>query len=127
MAAVQLLTDHHYWLTRADFTTAFITTGPSPLSGRHLGHVRWKAAARALAAGQLPSTGSEAAILQIAAGLAAPAGQAPRRNHRNRPRQPGRRDRRHHDRRRLPPPLNTRPATSCPRPAPAGKGRCHHT
>ena len=71
MAAVQLLTDHHYWLTRADFTTAFITTGPSPLSGRHLGHVRWKAAARALAAGQLPCTGSEAAILQIAASLAA--------------------------------------------------------
>ena len=71
MAAVQLLTGHHYWLTRADFTTALITTGPSPLSGRHLGHVRWKAAARALAAGQLPCTGSEAAILQIAAGLAA--------------------------------------------------------
>ena len=67
MAAVQLLTGHHYWLTRADFTTALITTGPSPLSGRHLGHVRWKAAARALAAGQLPCTGSEAAILQIAA------------------------------------------------------------
>ena len=71
MAAVQLLTDHHYWLTRAGFTAAFTTTGPSPLSGRHLGHVRWKAAARALAAGQLPCTGSEAAILQIAAGLAA--------------------------------------------------------
>jgi len=71
MAAVQLLTGHHYWLTRADFTTTFIATGPSPLSGRHLGHIRWKAAARALAAGQLPCTGSEAAILQIAASLAA--------------------------------------------------------
>jgi len=70
MAAVQLLTSHHYWLTQAGFT-AFITTGPSPLSGRHLAHVRWKAAARALAAGQLPATGSEAAILQIAASLAA--------------------------------------------------------
>jgi ABC-type Co2+ transport system permease subunit len=70
MAAVQLLTGHHYWLTRTGFT-AFIAAGPSPLSGRHLGHVRWKAAARALAAGQLPCTGSEAAILQIAASLAA--------------------------------------------------------
>jgi len=71
MAAVQLLAGHHHWLTRADFTTAFIATGASPLSGRPMGHVRWKAAARALAAGQLPCTGSEAAILQIAAGPAA--------------------------------------------------------
>ena len=71
MAAIQLLTDHHYWLTRTDFTTAFIRAGRSPLSGQALAHVRWKAAARALAAGQLPCTGSEAAILQIAAGLAA--------------------------------------------------------
>lgn len=70
MAAVQLLTDHHYWLTRTGFTAAFITAGPSPASGRRLGHVRWKAAARALAAGQLPCTGNETAILQIAASLA---------------------------------------------------------
>ncbi len=69
-AAIQLLTDHHYWLTLAGFTTAFITTGPSPLSGRPMGHVRWTAAARALAAGRLHCTGSEAAILQIAASLA---------------------------------------------------------
>jgi len=62
---------HHYWLTRTDFTAAFITAGPSPASGRRLGHVRWKAAARALAAGQLPCTGNETAILQIAASLAA--------------------------------------------------------
>ncbi|HEY5989449.1 MAG TPA: hypothetical protein VIV12_24180 [Streptosporangiaceae bacterium] len=71
MAAIQLLTSHHYWLTRADFTTAFIATGHSPLSGRPLGHIRWRAAARALAAGRLPCTGSETAILQIAASLAA--------------------------------------------------------
>ena len=70
MAAIQLLTSHHYWLTRTDFTTPFIRAGRSPLSGQALTHVRWKAAARALAAGQLPCTG-EAAILQIAAGLAA--------------------------------------------------------
>jgi len=70
-AAVQLLTAHHYWLTRTGFTTAFIRAGRSPLSGQVLAHVRWQAAARALAAGQLPCTGSEAAILQIASGLAA--------------------------------------------------------
>ena len=73
MAAIQLLTGHHYWLTRTGFTTPFIRACRSPLSGQPLAHVRWKAAARALAAGQLPCTGSEAAILQIAAGLAAPA------------------------------------------------------
>jgi hypothetical protein len=71
MAAIQLLTSHRYWLTRTDFTTPFIRAGRSPLSGQALAHVRWRAAARALAAGQLPCTGSEAAILQIAAGLAA--------------------------------------------------------
>lgn len=71
MAAVQLLTSHHYWLTRTDFTTPFIRAGRSPLSGQALAHVRWRAASRALTAGQLPCTGSEAAILQIAAGLAA--------------------------------------------------------
>ena len=68
MAAIQLLTGHHYWLTRTAFTTPFIRACRSPLSGQPLAHVRWKAAARALAAGQLPCTGSEAAILQIAAG-----------------------------------------------------------
>ena len=52
MAAIQLLTGHHYWLTRTAFTTPFIRAGRSPLSGQPLAHVRWKAAARALAAGQ---------------------------------------------------------------------------
>ena len=56
MAAIQLLTGHHYWLTRTAFTTPFIRAGRSPLSGQPLAHVRWKAAARALAAGQLPCT-----------------------------------------------------------------------
>ena len=70
-AAIQLLTSHHYWLSRTEFTTPFIRAGRSPLSGQALAHVRWRAACRALAAGQLPFTGSEGAILQIAAGLAA--------------------------------------------------------
>jgi hypothetical protein len=71
MAAIQLLTSHHYWLARTGFTTPFIRAGRSPLSGQALAHVRWRAAARALAAGQLPCTGSGTAILQIAGSLAA--------------------------------------------------------
>ena len=58
MAAIQLLTSHRYWLTRTDFTTPFIRACRSPLSGQALAHVRWRAAARALTAGQLPCTGS---------------------------------------------------------------------
>ncbi len=115
MAAIQLLTGHHYWLTRTAFTTPFIRAGRSPLSGQPLAHVRWKAAARALAAGQLPCTGSEAAILQIAAGPGRrPAGPAPRRGHRAGPRQPDRRRRRHHGRRRPPPALSTQAAARRP-------------
>jgi len=71
-AAVQLLAGHGCWLARADFTGPFITAGPSPLSGQPLAHVRWKAAARALAGGQLPASRTEQAILRIAASLAAP-------------------------------------------------------
>jgi len=70
-AAVQLLAGHGCWLARADFTGPFITAGPSPLSGQPLAHVRWKAAARALAGGQLPASRTEQAILRIAASLAA--------------------------------------------------------
>ena len=119
MAAIQLLTAHHYWLTRTDFTTAFIRAGRSPLSGQALAHVRWKAAARALAAGQLPCTRSEAAILQIAAGLAASLPvPPPRRGHRAGPRQPDRRRRR--DPR--PPAATTSPEHPGCRPAPATAG-----
>jgi hypothetical protein len=70
-AAVQLLAGHGCWLARADFTGTFIAAGPSPLSGQPLAHVRWKAAARALAGGQLPASRTEQAILRIAASLAA--------------------------------------------------------
>ena len=70
-AAVQLLAGHGCWLSRTDFTGPFIAAGPSPLSGRPLAHVRWKAAARALAGGQLPASRTEQAIFRIAASLAA--------------------------------------------------------
>ena len=70
-AAVRLLAGHGRWLARADFTGPFIAAGPSPLSGQPLAHVRWKAAARALAGGQLPASRTEQAILRIAASLAA--------------------------------------------------------
>ena len=69
-AAVQLLAGHGRWLARTDFTGPFIAAGPSPLSGRPLAHVRWKAAARALADGQLPASRTEQAIFRIAASLA---------------------------------------------------------
>ena len=70
MAAIQLLTAHRYWLTRADSPRRSsrrpqpaqrAAAGARPLAGRR----------RALAAGSLPGTGSETAILQIAASLAA--------------------------------------------------------
>jgi hypothetical protein len=70
-AAVQLLAGHGCWLARADFTGPFTAAGPSPLSGQPLARVRWTAAARALAGGQLPSSRTEQAILRIAASLAA--------------------------------------------------------
>ena len=70
-AAVRLLAGHGRWLARTDFTGPFIAAGPSPLSGRPLAHVRWKAAARALAGGQLPASRTEQAIFRIAASLAA--------------------------------------------------------
>ena len=70
-AAVQLLAGHGCWLSRTDFTGPFIAAGPSPLSGQPLAHVRWKAAARALAGGQLPASRTEQAIFRIAASLAA--------------------------------------------------------
>ena len=68
---MRLLAGHGCWLARADFTGPFIAAGPSPLSGQPLAHVRWKAAARALAGGQLPSSRTEQAIFRIAASLAA--------------------------------------------------------
>ena len=53
-AAVQLLAGDGCWLSRTDFTGPFIAAGPSPLSGQPLAHVRWKAAARALAGASCP-------------------------------------------------------------------------
>ena len=70
-AAVGLLTDHHHWLTRSEFTTVFITAATSPVSGQPLAHVRWQAAIATLTAGHLPCTPSEAALLRLAASLAA--------------------------------------------------------
>ena len=70
-AAVGLLVDHCHWLTRPDFTTGFINATTTPASGPALAHVRWKAAARALACGRLPASSGEAALLHLAASLAA--------------------------------------------------------
>lgn len=70
-AAVQLLAASGCWLARPDFTGPLIRSGRSPFSGLPLAHVRWTAATRVLAAGQLPCSRSERAVLQIAASLAA--------------------------------------------------------
>jgi hypothetical protein len=68
-AAVGLLTGHGAWLYRQDFldTAVEMITGP----GRAIAFVDFTAAADALAAGGLPCSAGEKAVLQVAAGIAA--------------------------------------------------------
>lgn len=66
-AGVELLIDHDCWLHRADFT-AFITIDDSPASP--LAFIDWPAAVAALHAGQLPCSGGERRMLQVAASIA---------------------------------------------------------
>ena len=67
-AAVGLLTGHGAWLYRQDFLEAAVemVTGP----GREMAFVDFTAAADALAAGGLPCSAGEKAVLQVAAGIA---------------------------------------------------------
>jgi len=71
-AAAELITAHRTWLTREDFVTSHIHAGT-----RHDGHpyawTDWQSAVTALDARRLGCTGSEAAILRIAASLGDPA------------------------------------------------------
>lgn len=71
-AAAELITAHRTWLTREDFITSHIHAGT-----RHDGHpYAWtdrETAVTALDARRLGCTGSEAAILRIAASLGDPA------------------------------------------------------
>ena len=68
-AAVDLLIGHGLWLTRPDFTRRYIETDPTHIEDR-VAFVRWKAAENAVKAGRLVCSGSEAAMLRIAASIA---------------------------------------------------------
>jgi hypothetical protein len=71
IAAVMLIDRHGHFLHQAAFRR-IIAAGSSITTGQPLAVIRWKAAVCALEAGQLPCTGSEQAILRIAASLADP-------------------------------------------------------
>lgn len=70
-AAVGLLIAHRYWLARPAFTTRFLHPVTAD-DGHPIGAwIDWPAAITALENGELPSSGSEADMLRIAASLAA--------------------------------------------------------
>jgi hypothetical protein len=69
-AAVGLLADHQYWLTRPDFTGEFIGTFDGFTDGTPMAAVCWPEAVAALDRGQLSGSSSENKILRLAASLA---------------------------------------------------------
>lgn len=69
-AAVALMIDHRYWLTRADFTTSFVDTFSSLTDRNPMAAICWPEAIAALDHGQLPASSSETRILRLAASLA---------------------------------------------------------
>ena len=71
VAAVMLIDRHGHFLHEPAFRR-IIAAGSSITTGQPLAVIRWKAAICALEAGQLPCSGSEQAILRIAASLADP-------------------------------------------------------
>ena len=68
-AATELIISHGVWLHRTDFTSRFIATQPG-LAGGTTAVIEWDEAIAALRAGKLPCSGSEAAVLILAASLA---------------------------------------------------------
>ncbi len=68
-AATELIIAHGSWLRRDDFTGQFIRAPAGP-AGRTTAVIDWDEAIAALHAGKLPCSGSEAAILLLAASLA---------------------------------------------------------
>jgi hypothetical protein len=71
-AGTSLLVDCGSWLHRPDFTSRFITTGPSISdSVTLLAATDWEAAVTALHAGELPVSGGERRMLLLAASIAA--------------------------------------------------------
>jgi hypothetical protein len=71
VAAVMLIDRHGHFLHDPAFRR-IIAAGSSVTTGQPLAVIRWNAAITALDAGQLPCSGSEQAILRIAASLAGP-------------------------------------------------------
>jgi hypothetical protein len=67
-AGVALLISNGTFLQRGDFTTRFITCGTS--GGTPMAAIDWDAAITALNADELPCSGGERRILQLAASLA---------------------------------------------------------
>jgi hypothetical protein len=70
MAAGELLIGHAVWLRRNDFVDGFVRRADEPAGEVALAWVDWEAAVRALEAGRLPCSGSEAAVLLLAASVA---------------------------------------------------------
>ncbi|MGH3305951.1 MAG: NUDIX hydrolase [Streptosporangiaceae bacterium] len=68
-AATELIISHRTWLSRTDFTGQYIATQPR-LAGGTSAVIDWDEAIAALRGGDLPCSGSEAAILLLAASLA---------------------------------------------------------
>ncbi len=70
-ASVELLISHGSFLARADFTGRFIQMGTSISDGNTtMAHIDWPAAITALDTGDLPCSGGEQRMLQLAASLA---------------------------------------------------------
>jgi hypothetical protein len=67
-AAVELITCHNHFLHRPEFRRVIAAARPV-LTGEPAAVIRWKAAIYALDTGRLPCTGSEQAVLRIAASL----------------------------------------------------------
>ena len=71
VAAVMLIDRHGHFLHEPAFRR-IIAAGSSITTGQPLAVIRWNAAVHALQTGHLPCSGSEQAILKIAASLAEP-------------------------------------------------------
>jgi hypothetical protein len=71
MAAVDLICRHGHFLHDPVFRR-IIAAGSSVTTGQPLAVIRWNAAIHTLESGQLPCSGSERAVLRIAASLAEP-------------------------------------------------------
>src|SRR5712671_8170887 len=71
VAAVMLIDRHGHFLHEPAFRR-LIAAGSSITTGQPLAVIRWNAAVHALQTGRLPCSGSEKAILLIAASIAGP-------------------------------------------------------